>query len=124
MLERMIKLKDALNMSIPEMEKLPTSGLTHDEWTIAQDLINLLSPLESSTRTLCGDTYSSASMIIPIIGTAIEYITDFYVVSREVLSFRAHLVIRLKDRFSDIEDNELLSFSTLLDPRFRDSDNV
>lgn len=121
MLERMLQLKLALNMSIPEMDKLPTSGLTHEEWTMAKDLIDLLAPLEASTRTLCGDTYASASMIIPTIGTAIEYITAFRLISKEILAFRAYLVTRLKDRFLDIEDNDILSIATLLDPRFRDS---
>lgn len=100
--------------------------LKHDlidgsEWMMAEDLINLLSSLEEATRALSGNDYASISMIIPTINTCIEQFTSLKLKSVEIYKFRACLVVSLKKRFLDFEENELLSISTLLDPRFKSS---
>ena len=94
-------------------------SITNEEWQIAEDLLELLAPLESVTRLLCGETYATASLIIPAIREVISHLTTLVLKSKSVLKLRVELIKNLKDRFSLIEVNDVLSMATYLDPRFK-----
>jgi zinc finger BED domain-containing protein 1 (E3 SUMO-protein ligase ZBED1) len=119
MIERIEKIKDPLLIALSKIRDLPQ--LLADDWELIEDLVELLFPLEQVTRTICGEKYSSASMIIPIFGSAITGITNLILKSKEALLFRANCVKFLNDRFRDIEFNPILTKSTILDPRFKDA---
>ncbi len=94
-------------------------SIRNEDWLIAEDLLDLLGPLESITRTLCGDKFSTVSLIIPTIRTSIEHLTGFFLKSNDVLKLRAIIVNNLKERFKTIETEEIFQLSTYLDPRFK-----
>lgn len=83
--------------------------------------MKILAPLEGATRTLCGDTYPTSSMVIPTIRATINEIKKIRVESDDSLFFRAKLVENLVQRFKNAETNPVLSVATLLDPRFKTS---
>lgn len=83
--------------------------------------MKLLAPLEGATRTLCGDSYPTSSMVIPTIRATINEIKKINVVAKESLLFKAVLVRNLKERFENAETDPVLSVATLLDPRFKTS---
>jgi hypothetical protein len=97
------------------------NSFTKDEWLMMQSLIEILAPLESATRNLCGESYSTASMIIPTIRAAINHLTKFTVSSAEVMKFRACLVVNLNDRFASAEANKVTATASILDPRFKEA---
>ena len=71
MVERVLEIKDSLIIAITKIEAhLPI--FNKEEWDIAQDLVNILSPVEAATRTLCGDKYTTSSLIIPTIRALIN----------------------------------------------------
>lgn len=121
MVERLLEVRPAFIRALPDMEKLPVNSLNSNEWAMAPDLIKLLQPLEALTRNLCGTKYATASMVIPCVGATIEYTKELVVECRDMLSFRAILVQKLRDRFLNIETNPILGIATLLDPRFKES---
>ena len=121
MVERLYEIRKSFIRALPDMEKIPVNGLSNNEWQMSPDLIKILQPLESLTRVLCGVKYASISMIIPSVGATLEFLKDFHVDSRDILAFRAILYDRLRERFSNIETNEIMSVATILDPRFKAS---
>ena len=66
------ELKDPLCIAFP---KLYISGLNNEDWKILEDLIDVLKTLDGATKTLCGDTQSTLSMVIPSINKLIEHTT-------------------------------------------------
>ena len=118
MIFRVHELKDPLCIAFP---KLDIPGLNNEDWKMLEDLIDVLNALEGATKTLCGDTYSTLSMVIPSINKLIEHTTTLTLISKEVLIFRVHIINSLKNRFSEVETNRLMLISTLLDPRFKKS---
>jgi hypothetical protein len=66
-------VRQPLVLSIAEISDL--ENFTSEEWLIMEELVSLLLSLEASTRTLCGDVYATASIIIPTIRATINHIT-------------------------------------------------
>jgi hypothetical protein len=90
-----------------------------DDWVTIEELIDILAPIESATRMLCGSSYSTISSVIPIILNISEKITKMNFKSQNILKFRACVVKNIKERFDKIETDKLLNISTLLDPRYK-----
>lgn len=76
----MVQQKLPLNLALPQIDKLPTSPFTHGEWTIAQDLINLLSVVE-------GATWCKNAMWFPVRDCFDDYTIDWY---GDRVSYRFH----------------------------------
>lgn len=106
-----------LSLSSIDNDSLPV--LNNKDWIIYENLVKLLEPLESATRNLCGDSYATASMVIPVIRTCINQLSEYVLNCQEVLKFRACLIKNMNTRFNDIENNKLFCCATLLDPRFK-----
>jgi len=123
MIERLVQIKSCVILTLSKIfeaniaNDLPT--ITNEDWLIADDLLDLLGPLESITRTLCGEKFATVSLIIPTIRTSIEHLTGLFLKSNDVLKLRAIIVNNLKERFKTIETEEIFQLSTYLDPRFK-----
>lgn len=117
MLEHLVSIKECVNIAAYSYDKL--ERIENHEWQIAKDLLNILENLEAATRSLCGDSYASASYVIPIIRSCVNHLSKIAIKSHEAIRVRARLVSSLNDMFSSIESNDILRLSTLLDPRFK-----
>ena len=121
MIDRAIELKESLNRSLDAIP-IELGEIFRAEWLLAEKLIQCFGPLEEATRTLCGDEYISASLIIPKIRSVINFLTCLVFISfKPVMEFRAHLVDNLKKRFVKAEECPTLCAATLLDPRFKEA---
>ena len=117
MIYRVFELKEPLILALSKLTNV--TALTAEDWQMLEELIDLLAPVESATRILCGQKYSTVSMIIPIIKGLLSYLTTMQLNSQGVFKFRACLVKYLNERFKSIESTEILMIATMLDPRFK-----
>ncbi|XP_011685052.1 PREDICTED: zinc finger BED domain-containing protein 4 [Wasmannia auropunctata] len=95
--------------------------LTASELLLANEIIEVLQPLEKLTRELCGERFVTASKIIPLINCLKN--------KNEQLckSLKTQTALSLVDRFQNsivtkfgqIENNSIMAASTILDPRFK-----
>ena len=121
MVQRLVLLKESLILAHSRMANLnPPEILTNDEWIITSDLEHLLKPIEGTTRLLCGDSYATISVVLPIVNSCRTILTQASVKSNTVLRFRACLVKNLGERFKYTESEEINICSTMLDPRFKE----
>lgn len=121
MIERLFEQKSSLNLYTSENPETDLPQLTNQEWRIIDGLINILEPMEASTRILSGDKYSTISLIIPLITGLIVSLKSRKSSEIAVNKFRDHLVDSIKRRFADVEKNCLISTATLLDPRVKNT---
>lgn len=66
MLERLVKLKEPLTISIMSIKEAPIN-LNSDEWIIIEDVIPLLKPFENLTVELSAEQYPTIAKLIPLI---------------------------------------------------------
>ena len=91
------------------------------EWKIINELCQVLKPFEAITKTISGEKYCSASLVIPLV-IGLENICtilpkkDFSKLTMEVIS---ELQNGVNVRLSNIESSTTLSLCTFLDPRFK-----
>ncbi len=106
-------------MALDRLNNNQLPELTTVDWRISEDLMDVLDPLEYLTRILCGDTYASASMVIPSLKMVIGELEILPTKTDEVYAFKQHLITSLSTRFAACETDERLSAATILDPRFK-----
>lgn len=67
MIERfLILLKETIRITFVSLDVPRIEMLTEEEWCVAEELCNLLRPLEEATREMSAENYVPASKIISI----------------------------------------------------------
>ena len=114
----------------------PQVSLSVHEWSILEELVEILQPLEEATRELSTEKTVSCSKVIPLLNallcelrqhiyndneTQIQKMQNNHdpksVESQEVL---AEIIGSCNRRWVDYEDDDIYAISTLLDPRFKE----
>lgn len=118
MIERFLKLREYI---YPVILKCPTSPemITHDEFDILTDVIKILIPIESVTKEIGGDLYPTCNMIIPIIRCMTKVINDCIPITDYGINLKKNILLEIERRFHNIERYQILTVSTILDPRFK-----
>lgn len=119
MIERLIKMKEVINFVLSNMDHLVE--ITKSECQLADDLISILRPLEGATRTLCGESYQTISMVIPKIRAMINHFSQLLLSNRDILKMRAWLVTNIKERYFGVKQDDIFRIATLIDPRFKEA---
>ncbi|XP_025996385.1 zinc finger BED domain-containing protein 4 [Solenopsis invicta] len=78
--------------------------LTASELQLANEIMEVLQPLEKVTKELCGERYVTASKIIPLINC---------------LKNKNQILCENLKTLGQIENNFIMTASTILDPRFK-----
>lgn len=118
MIERFLSLSEYIapilirNLNSPDM-------ISGTEINILQEIIKVLSPLETVTKEICGEKYLTASKIIPIINCLYKQFENLTPTSNEAISVQNVAMFEINKRFGAIEHVQLLALSTLVDPRFK-----
>ncbi|KAK6175202.1 hypothetical protein SNE40_013713 [Patella caerulea] len=99
----------AILTSIPKV-----TNLSAYEWKTASEYVEALKPLENATTMLSSSTYSTISMIIPVLNTLIEQLQVC-----KLDSFGAVIINNIKTRWPNFETNRLYCLTTCIDPRFK-----
>ena len=124
MLERFLFQKKAIVLASLDMEKLPTRLLENHEWKTRQSLVNLLKGF-ADVVTYCEKESACISEAIPGVKSLTKMLCSHYY---GVNTLKKELLQNLKkyfhgedgrDYFTSIEENELYTIATLLDPRFK-----
>ncbi|XP_060796685.1 zinc finger BED domain-containing protein 4-like [Neoarius graeffei] len=116
MMESMVEQKQALSVYAGEHGKI--SVLTADQWTLVDNLIATLSPLEQVTLEMSRSD-STISCIIPCVTVLKMLLETEGPKTREIRTLRDTMLNSLKDRFEKAEKTRCLVLATLLDPRYK-----
>lgn len=120
MLKRIFDTKQEITLTICECEKGP-EALLAEEFTVIQDVINLLEPFDVATNTISGENYITISYIIPLIRGISLKLSKLEanlksVVGKEMLN---SLRESIKERLKPYEKRTPTILATILDPRFK-----
>ncbi|XP_072400709.1 zinc finger BED domain-containing protein 4-like [Diabrotica undecimpunctata] len=124
MLERIVNLKEEVRASIAVLGNENVPCITNTDFEEINQLIKILGPLESATRTMSGEKYVTLSSVI-IIANNLRKIYH-RLVTNPGTSFaeRPTKVVEVifnssQMRFKNFENSNSLIVSTFMDPRFK-----
>lgn len=121
MLDRFIRLQDAIKATVALSNLDGSYTLTVDEWEIIRQLCQVLKPFEEVTKTISGEAYLTASLVIPLVNGLDSVYTIF--AEKPFVQCIKNVVIlfqnSLKERLGSLENSNTLSISSFLDPRFK-----
>ncbi|XP_043469372.1 zinc finger BED domain-containing protein 4-like [Leptopilina heterotoma] len=118
MIERFIELRKIVNEILDDFSSAPPA-VTAAELEILKELTNVLRPLESATRDLCGQKYVTTSMVIPLIN-GLQRELENLVLEHQVASvLKENLLKEILRRFGLMESCHFFAIATILDPRFK-----
>jgi len=83
------------------------------------DIIDLLRPIEASTKELCGQKYVTSSMVIPMVYMMVKKVSQFKPTQQLGNKLKKEILFHCEKRFGSIESVALLSIATVLDARFK-----
>lgn len=121
MLERLILLEEVVTTTLPLTNLDVASHLTTDDWNVVRELCQILKPFENVTKTASGEEYLSASLVIPLskgLNSVYKNLMDkpFEECVKTVVK---KFYKSLDERFGKLENSDILSAATFLDPRFK-----
>lgn len=96
----------------PDM--IPASSLT-----TLKEIVQILKPFKEATEEVSGDSYITASLVIPLSHLIIQKLENTRPTSLAAENLCVSLLEDSKKRFKDLEKNPLLARAMLLDPRFK-----
>ncbi|KAJ8968788.1 hypothetical protein NQ314_002096 [Rhamnusium bicolor] len=120
MLQRFIELEEAIKSTVAILEKeLPI--LTAGEWKTIKELCKILRPFEDATKTISGEKYCTASLVIPICNGIRKTLLNlsknqFSELIKNILEI---LRSTFEERLGNVENSNTLSISTFLCPKFK-----
>jgi len=126
MLERALKLKDSLIAfsSIFDSGKKASEellSLSLNSWTNFEKIFEYLLPFRKATLMVCGETYPSISLIVPLYNKLMDHLR-LWMVEKSIPSEALHRSIvsanaKIIDYYNLTRD--CYTISTVLDPRFK-----
>lgn len=122
MLERIDLLENPVRSSFGLLEN-PPSSLTVIEWKVIKELCIVLKPFESATKIVSGDSYMTASMVLPIVHGLSEVCIKMKTkpfktrVNDVIKNLQAAMIN--KNSWGNIYHSKTLVKCTFLDPRFK-----
>ncbi|KAH9641237.1 hypothetical protein HF086_003224 [Spodoptera exigua] len=119
MLERLDCIKDSLSLYASNNK---IEQFNADDWSLIQDLVKVLKPLDDITKTLSSQN-SCISDVIPLVRALNKIYNEIQetlnISVSSVLDFVSALKNELNYRFSEIDKNILFQLATFLDPRYQ-----
>ena len=120
MLDRLYEQRSCITIYITQNDSsIPI--FTNTDCKLIENLIKVLAPLEMATFELSGDKYCSLSFVIPILTQIFVDLKELKLVDIHIKVVRDKLISSVKKRFQLVEENKYSRFSTLLDPRIKDT---
>lgn len=95
--------------------------LNHNEWIIIKEICYVLKPFESVTKSFSGETYGTASIVIPIVNGLFDVCAKLKskTFSKCTESVVKKMMDGLDDRLGNVERSNTLCASTFCEPRFK-----
>lgn len=118
MLERFLLLADKIGPITLSQDKCPSMITAQDINTI-KEVIIILKPLEGITKDISGDSYPTASRIIPLVNILKTAVNKMTFSTNTGKNLKHVLQTEVDKRFANLEKIKPLAIATLLDPRFK-----
>jgi hypothetical protein len=115
LLKRLVELRKPVSLYCSENDTV--TNLTPHQWTVAGNVVSILTPFEELTRDV-SNASASISLVIP----AVKALTAFVTLSENdkgVKTMKSEILDSIQQRFNKLEHTSAFSVSTLLDPRFK-----
>lgn len=124
MIERFVELEEVLKATIPRCRLSSSSTLPQidtDEWTILKEMCKILHPFEDATKSVSGEKYASASLVIVLTNGLVNVCNVLAAETLEETSLKLVKALKtgLQTRLVNVEYSNTLAVCTLLDPRFK-----
>lgn len=131
MIARFLKMKNAiistlaiLNTSSNRNQREEFASITqleNEEWILAEQAIEVFEIFNLVTIAISTETSISASTIIFYYKQIVKHLNKFDINKTlpQIENLIKKLQLELKNRFQDIESNNLIAQATILDPRFK-----
>lgn len=121
MLERILTLKEAI-ISTLALDNPELNSITQEEWMMLPVLIDLLKPFRAITEEISAEKNVTVSKVLIFVYMTYLHINEYF--NKADLPNKLKCVIQVfRDnffkRFATVEDNEILTAATVLDPRFK-----
>lgn len=122
MISRFIELETSIRGTVGLLNNAP-NNLKPEEWIILQELIKVLKPFEEATKSISGQKYMTASLVIVLVQGLFKVLNNLVKMdlTPRVLLVVEKLLANMNERdgFKNMEKSKTLSRSTFLDPRFK-----
>lgn len=122
MVERFCELEEAVKSTVALVTEKQLPILTIEEWEAAKELCKVLKPFFLVTKTLSGEKYAPASMVI-VMSNGLFEVCDKLMArnfsSPQVFLVVSELAAGVHTRLSFAEQDTILSIAMFLDPRFK-----
>ena len=135
MLQQLLEQKAAITVMCSSAGD-PRASLSVSKWSMLEELVQILKPLEEATRELSVEQTVSPSKVIPLLNgilhelqknvvdndeTQIPESQDYTAsISEDSKQVLLGLIHSIETRWIDYENDDIYSISTLLDPRFKE----
>lgn len=118
MMSRLLELKIPLSAAIVAISN-PPNNLLNEEWTVIEDVVKILKPVEQATQTISAEKYPTLSSTIPLISSMKDLIRRKNPISEAGKKLQKRLLSVLEKRLGILDLNKTACKSTFLDPRFK-----
>ena len=114
----------------------PQASLSVSEWSMLEELVQILKPLEEATKELSVEQTVSSSKVIPLLNAILHELQKHVVdddetqvpesqdssasMSEDCQQVISGLINSIETRWINYENDEIYSVSTLMDPRFKE----
>ncbi|KAJ8928549.1 hypothetical protein NQ314_018887 [Rhamnusium bicolor] len=118
MLEKFVKISEDVGtvlLKFPDAPRMLTAG----ELQIINEIISNLKPIEQVSKEISGDSYVTASIVIPLQNCMIKQISNLSPATDIGKHLKQIILSEITKRFGEIEGVSLLTIATLLDLRFK-----
>lgn len=105
-------------LALSDIDLMP---LTHEEWSICEQLCEILEPFHEVTNEISSEKYLIASKVIPITHALKTTLTKSFqnITSTDVKLVSNKLLSGINERFPMLENSKSSALCTLLDPRYK-----
>ena len=117
LLESVQHLKPAIVRTLDNMEGDPPVEFMRKDWTLIDQVVDILEPFEDATKWLSYHD-ASISMVVPIVTSITESLKTSSA-DRGVITMKKALKDAMDARFGNVESNEHYTIATFLDAKYR-----
>ncbi len=125
MLERLVEMRWPISAVLSDESVTKRSDrsldLRSEQWTLAVELVKVLSPFEVATTFFSYEQNSSLSCILPVIFGLVESLKESSEDCRAIHEFKQLMVAEMKRRWEldSLDTSSCLVIAAALDPRFK-----
>ena len=117
MLQRLQEQKRAIIFASADLNL--AVQLTTSQWLLTDDLIKILTIFDQATFTVSSSSVT-VSEVIPIVNSVISALGKLSLTGSGICTAKQSILEALNRRYGAVEEDEICSIATLLDPRLKD----